>query len=335
MNLNLNTLHHGKMEELITQLETESVDVILTDPPYLYLKNQKLDREFDEQLFFNEAKRVLKKNGFIVLFGRGTSFYRWNTMLDELGFTFKEEIIWDKSYSSSPLLRIIRVHETISIFCKGKAGINRVKVPYLEMKGHDIAAIIQDIKRMRSILKNPKSLKAVQDYLENNALTMDGVSISKGITRNKKLKIADRSAYVMSNINNGLNEKSIIRTDIDDYKVKHNLTGGKRRATSRECDVMQMIDFGMNEKTIIKEIREHYSYIHPTQKPVRLLERLLALVLPKDVETPVVLDPFAGSASTLIAGINLGCDVIGFELDKEYFQKGNERFLEHLNRLSE
>lgn len=38
-----------------------SVDCVLTYPPYLYLKNQKLDRSFDEQAFFAEVKRILKK----------------------------------------------------------------------------------------------------------------------------------------------------------------------------------------------------------------------------------------------------------------------------------
>ena len=120
--------------ELMTKMEDESVDVILTDPPYLYLKNQKLERPFDEQLFFSECKRVLTKDGFIVMFGRGTSFYRWNTILDDLGFNFKEEIIWNKSYSTSPLMALSRIHETVSIFTKGKGTINRVKVPYLEPK---------------------------------------------------------------------------------------------------------------------------------------------------------------------------------------------------------
>lgn len=77
---------------ILREIPNESVDVILTDPPYLYLKH-KLDRPFDEQVFFNEAKRVLKKDGFIVLFGRGTSFYRWNTILADMGFQFKEEIV--------------------------------------------------------------------------------------------------------------------------------------------------------------------------------------------------------------------------------------------------
>ncbi len=30
------------------------------------------------------------------MFGRGESFYRWNTILSELKFTFKEEIVWNK-----------------------------------------------------------------------------------------------------------------------------------------------------------------------------------------------------------------------------------------------
>ncbi|KAA6304751.1 DNA adenine methyltransferase YhdJ, partial [termite gut metagenome] len=69
-------------------------------------------------MFFGEVERVLKKEGFIVLFGRGTSFYRWNTILADLGFNFKEEFIWDKGYCTSPLMPISRVHETISIHTK-------------------------------------------------------------------------------------------------------------------------------------------------------------------------------------------------------------------------
>lgn len=111
--------------QIMAKMENESIDVILTDPPYLYLKNQKLERAFDEQLFFSECKRVLKKDGFIILFGRGTSFYRWNTILADLCFVFKEEIIWDKAYVSSPLMPLLRVHETVSIHTKNSGTINK------------------------------------------------------------------------------------------------------------------------------------------------------------------------------------------------------------------
>src|SRR5574344_1750145 len=110
-----NVLFNGCGIEMLKSLPDNSVDCILTDPPYLYLKNQKLDRPFDEKVLFSECKRVLKKDGFIVLFGRGTSFYRWNTILAELGFTFKEEMIWNKGYCTSPLMNLSRIHETISI----------------------------------------------------------------------------------------------------------------------------------------------------------------------------------------------------------------------------
>ena len=114
-------------------LPDESVDVICTDPPYKYL-DHKLDRDFDEQVFFDEAVRLLKDGGWIILFGRGASFYRWNTLMNERGLIFKEEVIWDKIRPSSPLHPLKRKHETISIFTKKEAHILRSKVPYLEKK---------------------------------------------------------------------------------------------------------------------------------------------------------------------------------------------------------
>lgn len=314
--------------ELITKMEDESIDVILTDPPYLYLKNQKLDRPFDEQLFFSECKRVLAKDGFIVMFGRGTSFYRWNTILDVLGFNFKEEIIWDKSYSTSPLMALSRIHETVSIFTKGKGTINRVKVPYMEMKSHNLESVIGDVKRMRSILKNTKSLDAVLAFLENNIVPTDKENtLSTSVS--SIIKIQDRCASTMEGIKNGLNEKSIIRTDRSDCETftKFGVNADKRKTGNRCTNSMQSIVFGLNEKSIIKQVRDHYSAIHPTQKPVRLLERLLALVIPQNKERKdiVVADFFGGSFSTMEAVHNMGMQGISCEIDKEYYELGKER----------
>jgi site-specific DNA-methyltransferase (adenine-specific) len=55
--------------------------------------------------------------------------------------------------------------------------------------------------------------------------------------------------------------------------------------------------------------------IHPTQKPVKLLETLIELFTdPGDV----VIDPVAGSGSTLIAADNLGRKSHGFEIKKDF-----------------
>ena len=313
--------------ELMTNMEDESVDVILTDPPYLYLKHQKLEREFDEQLFFSECKRVLTKNGFIVMFGRGTSFYRWNTILDDLGFNFKEEIVWDKSHCTSPLMRLSRVHETVSIFTKGNGTINKVKVPYLEMKGHDLDSIITDIKRLKTTFKNTKSLDSVLKFLENNE--MERVDYGKGGVTHQGVFKPDRCVSVMGCIEGGLNEKSIIRTDRTDCETftKFGVNADRRQTGDRCANAMQSISFGLNEKSIIKQVRDHYTAIHPTQKPVRLLERLLALVIPEDknLKDVVVADFFGGSFSTMEAVYNMGMQGIACEIDKEYYELGKER----------
>lgn len=308
----------------LKRLENETVDCIFTDPPYLYLKNQKLEREFDEKEFFNQCKRVLKKDGFIILFGRGSSFYRWNCILETLGFKFKEEIVWDKGYCTSPLMAISRVHETISIFSKGKGTIKKVKIPYMEAKSNDLDSIIGDIKRIRTILKNTESLNAVLEYLENN--TVPKVSDNKLSTSiSSVIKTQERSSSALNAIRNGMNEKSIIRTGqtFRKHNAKNNVVAVDGLINEDRCaHVMKIIGNGMNEKSIIKQVREHYTAIHPTQKPVRLLERLLQLVV---TEGATVIDPFGGSFSTVEACINLGLNCKAWEIDEEYFNLGKKR----------
>lgn len=61
--------------------------------------------------------------------------------------------------------------------------------------------------------------------------------------------------------------------------------------------------------------------IHPTQKPVELLKTLIEIFTdPGDV----VIDPVAGSCSTLVAAEELGQKAYGFEIKKEFYLKGKQ-----------
>lgn len=66
------------------------------------------------------------------------------------------------------------------------------------------------------------------------------------------------------------------------------------------------------------EDNNNYPKLHPTQKPVGLLKRLIELFT--DVGE-VVIDPCAGSGSSLVAAIELNRKAYGFEIDKEFFPK--------------
>lgn len=57
---------------------------------------------------------------------------------------------------------------------------------------------------------------------------------------------------------------------------------------------------------------------HPTQKPLRLIERMINLAKPK-TEEGVLLSPFLGSGSDCVAAHNLGLRYIGYEVDEEYY----------------
>ena len=68
-----------------------------------------------------------------------------------------------------------------------------------------------------------------------------------------------------------------------------------------------------------------YQKIHPTQKPVALLERLISIFTdPGDV----VIDPCAGSGSTLVAAQNLDRRGYGFEIKKDFFAQASA-WIEH------
>lgn len=65
--------------------------------------------------------------------------------------------------------------------------------------------------------------------------------------------------------------------------------------------------------------------IHPTQKPVQLMEDLVRI---HSNESDVILDPFLGSGSTGVAAVNLNRDFIGYELDQDYFDTATKRINE-------
>lgn len=285
MQLNDNiTIQKGDCCELIKKLPDGSVDAIITDPPYLYLKNQKLDKPFDEEAFFSEAKRVLKRRGFVVMFGRGTAFYRWNTRLADLGFTFKEEVIWNKRLVSNMFSSLNRVHETISIYALNDGSINKVRIEYMEKRIDNMPLLVDNIKRIARLINKPFGLEKILNYLENEETGID-----------------------------------------NNVKNKYKIVGEKKYNVNRTCHVIKTIKDGLRESDIISLTSNHYTMQHPTQKPVRLMERLMALVTQ---EGDLVLDPFMGSGSTGIACINTGRRFIGYEIDDEYFGIAKRRLEE-------
>lgn len=67
-----------------------------------------------------------------------------------------------------------------------------------------------------------------------------------------------------------------------------------------------------------------YPKIHPTQKPISLLKRLIEIFTD---EGDVVIDPVAGSASTLRACAETGRNGYGFEIKKDFYNQAKEKMI--------
>ena len=70
--------------------------------------------------------------------------------------------------------------------------------------------------------------------------------------------------------------------------------------------------------------------VHPTQKPVPLLRRLIEIFTDED---DVVIDPCAGSGSTLLAASQLNRKAYGFEINKDFFRDANRKVLSRVQKV--
>ena len=282
------TLYPGTMEKTIGNIR--QADHILTDPPYLYIKTHGFDKAWDEQLFFENAKRLLPDDGFIALFGRGTSFYRWNTRLADLGFIFKEEIVWNKKRTSGITKSVSRVHETVSLHTKKTGILRQSYIPYEEIREGNYTQIKQEVGRLSGALKNSEGLRKLQKYLETKQLEFSNTRLTR-----------------------------------------HKISNGTGKVEDTYCRVMKYIEEGIVEKSIIDLPRTIIKPVHPTEKPVRLAERILALISdPGDT----IYDPFMGSGSFGVACIRTGRKYIGSEMKSEYFETARKRIAEAINEAA-
>jgi site-specific DNA-methyltransferase (adenine-specific) len=68
--------------------------------------------------------------------------------------------------------------------------------------------------------------------------------------------------------------------------------------------------------------------IHPTQKSIKLIKKLISIFTDKN---DVVIDPVAGSGITLKAAVEMGRKGYGFEIKKDYYRLATQKILKYIN----
>ena len=93
--------------------------------------------------------------------------------------------------------------------------------------------------------------------------------------------------------------------------------------TMSMCEIASLSEGLATTSKLYKQRPQDKFRIHPTQKPRKLYEFLLKHYSFKDHK---ILDTHLGSGSSAIAAHYFGCDFVGCEIDKDYYDAACERF---------
>ena len=110
-----------------------------------------------------------------------------------------------------------------------------------------------------------------------------------------------------------------------------------RKLTISENFSMAMAEYAWTSFNKNAKVFEHVpqdntgTRFHPTQKPVALYAWIYKLYTEPGMK---ILDTHLGSGSSRIAAYDAGLDFVGYEIDKEYFDKQEERFAQHTAQLN-
>ena len=118
MELLKNTIYLGDCLEVLSELPEESIDLIVTDPPYgiSYHTNHPIDKKLREEsqmigdiqsdpAWFLALYRVLKQDAACYVFASFKSFARTTRLMKKAGFTVRTPLVWDKGNWTAGYLR--------------------------------------------------------------------------------------------------------------------------------------------------------------------------------------------------------------------------------------
>lgn len=283
-------LRQGNCLEVMKNISDEAIDLIIADPPYFKVIGEKWDymwRTEEDYLewskqWVSEASRVLRKGGSFYLFGYFRILYKLIPILEDYGFELRQQLIINKGMQA----------------VSGRATKNYKMFPNVT---ESILFLYKDSKPfVKSFLKErQKELGLTAKYI-NEAL---GVKSNGG---------GMWSIYTGKNVCKQLPTEDlwIKLQNILEFDIPYSKISQTFNAQMGITDVWDDINFYSEKR------------YHPTQKPQKLLERL---IIASTNENDIILDSFMGSGSTGVACVNTNRKFIGIELDNTYFEIAKER----------
>jgi len=300
-----NILYNGDCLIESDKIESGTVDLILTDLPYGTVTNiasseavkhgmqnkTTWDNVIDTDKIMSIANRILRKNGKMVLFAQQP----FTTELISKQITnvpFNYCMIWKKDHFANSLIAKkapLNYYEDVLVFTK-EYDIENLH-PLRNYAKQVMAFIGLKLKQINNKLGHRKAEHFF--YLNSTQFEL--------CTKDVYLELI--KVFSINNMDGFLNYAELERINLK-YSNTFNLwEGGKFKSN-------------------VLEYKKDYEGLHPTQKPVLLLEDLIKTF---SNEGNLVVDLTMGSGSTGVACKNTNRDFIGIEMSEQYFNIAQKR----------
>ena len=331
-------LLQGDCLELMKDIPDKSIDMILCDLPFGTTACS-WDEIIPLKELWKHYKRIIRHNGFMILFGSQPFTTKLiNSRIED----YSHQWIWEKEQGTNPLLANImplkNFEDVIVFYNEYKRYDYELKNPLrkyfnniLFKLGKTTKDIEKDLGHRRAehvFYVQPKIIDGEFKYgstqfgmcskkTYEEVLEFYNIKDKYWIRPWEELKEFDRK----------------FQKTLPDFSRTYNPQMVRCEKGVRSCGGNNTDTLGVDmigdkklrfEKfpTSIIKFKRDKSGLHPTQKPVALMEYLIKTYTN---EGDLVLDNCMGSGTTGVACKNLNRDFIGIELDKEYFDIATKR----------
>ena len=290
---------NGDCIENMQKMEDNSFDLVIADPPYWKVVNEKWDYNWRTEQdyvewsikWIKEVARLLRVGGSFYCFGYFRTLALLVPYLEEFGLDLRQQIIIDKGIRSvsgraTKKYKIFpNVTESILFIIKDNKKFVK---PFLKEKQAQLALTAKEINEALGVKSNGGGMWSI--YTGKNVCEQFPTrELWEKLSKILKFECPYEKVAQTFNPQMGFTD---VWTDIDFYKEKR---------------------------------------FHPTQKPLKLIRRLIeASSNPGDN----VLDPFSGAGSTQLSCLQLKRHYVGIELEEKYHKIALERIKEENSKTN-
>ena len=337
-------IHHGDCREVMATLDAESVDAIVSDPPYgLSFMGKGWDHGVPGVEFWTEALRVAKPGAHLLAFGGTRTYHRLACAIEDAGWEIRDCVMWvyGSGFPKSHNLKgewqgwgtaLKPAWEPIIVARKPLVGTVAENV-----LTHGTGAINVDACRVAAEGGSPSAARRETSVRTGNVSTRPGtydrpLQDRTSAERYTEPRQGEQLGRWPANlIHDGSEEVVGLFPNANGSKPGTRYNGPKFDGDVYNASSTAQKEFGYGDSgsaarffycAKASKADRDTDNKHPTVKPTDLMRYLCRLVTPPG---GVVLDPFTGSGSTGKGAVLEGFRFIGIEREAEYVEIAKAR----------